>query len=369
MLTTICALLILTDPMGTGTTLSTPSSAEICGSCHRAIFEGWKKSAHAAAMESRLFQDALELAEGEFGSSTRRVCLNCHSPVGVQTDDLTLVKKVSWEGVTCDYCHSMQQVNAGGGNPTATVNFTLVKSGPSKDLFSPAHGTAFSPLLTSSTACMPCHEYRNAQGFPVLTTFSEWKSGPYGKGAQDCQSCHMYSVQGDVVDPRVKRSSMAKINLHEIPGSRSTRQLNKAIKMDLATERENDQVKVVVKLTNRGAGHDVPTGSPLRQLILEVRVDSYDGKHFRQEAKYRRTVADQAGKVLDREPAVFTKGAKTLEDTRLAPRETRTAAFSFPVPRGTQAQVEADLSYYYSPMARTEEQQKFKFLGVSRLVQ
>ncbi len=369
MFATICALLLLSYPLGKETSLATPSSAEVCGSCHRAIFEGWKKSAHAAAMESRLFQDALELAEAEFGSSTRRVCLNCHSPVSVQTDDLALVKKVSWEGVTCDYCHSMQQVNTSGGNPKATVAFTLVKSGPSKDLFSPAHGTAFSSLLTSSTVCMPCHEYRNAQGFAVLTTFSEWKSGPYGKSDEDCQSCHMYSVQGEVVDPRVKRSSMAKINLHEIPGSRSTQQLNKAVKMDLATEREGDRVKVMVKLTNRGAGHDVPTGSPLRQLLLEVRVDSYDGKHFRQEAAFRRTVADQRGKILDREPAVFTQGARAVEDTRLTPHETRTATFSFPVPRGTQAQVEADLLYYYSPMARTEEQQKFKFVSASRLVQ
>jgi hypothetical protein len=42
--------------------LKPPSSAELCGDCHRAIFDGWKKSAHATAMESRLFQDALKLA-------------------------------------------------------------------------------------------------------------------------------------------------------------------------------------------------------------------------------------------------------------------------------------------------------------------
>jgi hypothetical protein len=40
-----------------------PASAEVCGRCHRAIHEAWKESAHARAMESRLFQDALELAE------------------------------------------------------------------------------------------------------------------------------------------------------------------------------------------------------------------------------------------------------------------------------------------------------------------
>src|SRR5690348_13050323 len=59
---------------------ASPRTAEYCGDCHRAIYEGWKKSAHAAAMESRLFQDAEKAAEADYGSSSRKVCLGCHSP-------------------------------------------------------------------------------------------------------------------------------------------------------------------------------------------------------------------------------------------------------------------------------------------------
>jgi hypothetical protein len=363
-----CGLLVFYATTALAVDLKTPSSAEVCGDCHRAIYDGWKKSAHATAMESRLFQDAIEQAEADFGVPARKNCLSCHAPVAVQTGDLDLVRKVSWEGVTCDYCHSILGVTTTGGNPKAKVEFTLVKSGPSKDLVSPAHGTRFSPLHTTSLACITCHEYSNSHGFPVLATYTEWKNSSYGKDDVGCQTCHMYRVEGDVVDPRIKRSAMLTLNLHEIPGGHSIQQLNKAIKADLSAAREGDQLRVVVKLTNRGAGHDVPTGSSIRQLILEVHADSLSGRHFSDQRVYRRTVADASGAVLDREDLVFIKGARVVTDTRLAPNETKTETFSFSIPRGTQTRVKASLYYYYSPLANAE-QQKATFLELTRLVQ
>ena len=364
-----CALLVFYGTTALAVDLKPPSSAEVCGDCHRAIFDGWKRSAHATAMESRLFQDALKRAEADFGVRARKNCLACHAPVAVLTGDLELVRKVSWEGVTCDYCHSIQEVTTTGGNPKAKVEFTLVKSGPSKDLFSPAHGTRFSPLHTSSLACITCHEYSNSQGFPVLATYSEWKNSTYGRSDVGCQACHMYRIEGDVVDPRVKRSATLTLNLHEIPGGHSIQQLNKAIKADLSTTREGDRLRVVVKLSNRGAGHYVPTGSALRQLILELQADSLAGHHFSEQRIYRRTVADRSGTVLNREDLVFIKGARVVTDTRLAPNETKTETFSFPIPQGTQTRVRASLYYYYSPLASSEAQQKVTFLELTRLVQ
>src|SRR5207249_3000740 len=91
--------------------MEAPASAEVCGRCHRAIADAWKTSAHAQAMESRLFQDALEVAEQRFGSGARKTCLKCHSPIAVQVGDLSLRRKVSWEGVTCDFCHSVRDVS------------------------------------------------------------------------------------------------------------------------------------------------------------------------------------------------------------------------------------------------------------------
>ena len=238
--------------------MEAPASAEICGRCHRSIQETWKMSSHAQAMESRLFQDVLELAEDDFGPSARRTCLECHAPIAVRTGDLALSKKVSWEGVTCDYCHSIRDIAMGGPNPKAHITFAAVKSGPLKDAVSSAHGTQYSDVHTGALICASCHDYKNAAGFPVLTTYTEWKSSSFGKGGIPCQSCHMSRVAGSVVDPRIKRTSEAKINLHQMPGSHSLEQLTAAVKAQLTAVREGDALKVTVDVANAAAGHSLP---------------------------------------------------------------------------------------------------------------
>ncbi len=346
----------------------TPASAEICGRCHAAIHDAWKASVHARAMEDRLFQDSLDLAVQDFGGGIRKVCLSCHAPVAVRIGDLALDRKVSWEGVTCDYCHSIQNVSLAGLNPRAKVEFTLTKRGPLKDVDSNVHGTAYSAVFTSALACVSCHEYKTAAGFPVLATYTEWKNSRAAREGQDCQSCHMYQVAGAVVDPRVRRTKEAEINLHLMPGGHSIDQLNKAIGAKLAVSHEGGQLRVSVEVTNRGAGHSAPTGSALRQIILDVTADAYNGQHYRGERIYRRVVADAQGKEIDREHAAWVKSAKVLSDTRLAPDEKRTEAFTFPVPEGVESQVKAAFWYYYSPMARTEAQKRVTFLTLQRLV-
>lgn len=365
------ASLILLLPAGVLADQShAPQTAEYCGDCHRAIYDGWKRSVHASAMESRLFQDALKMAESDFNGDARKVCLRCHSPLAASSGDLALTRKVSWEGITCDYCHSVQEVTPTKVNPIARVEFTGVKSGPSADAVSPAHGTRFSKVHTTSQICSTCHEYRNALGFPVLTTYSEWEKSPNAKAGQQCQSCHMIGVQGNVVDVRVKSTSDKGINLHQMPGSRSVEQLNRAIQSQISTSRQGEKVKVVVKLTNAGAGHYVPTGSPMRKLILEVRMDPFgEGQAVRAERVYARTITDQKGILLEREHLSFLRAAKVVADTRIAPKETRTETFSFDVPEGRRARVEAHLYYFYSPMALTEAEQRIKFMSMSRLVQ
>lgn len=361
------AVVLLMMSAGSGPDLERPSTAEHCGRCHRATHEAWKSSSHARSMESRLFQDVLELAQQELGAGTRPLCLACHAPIALQTGDLALRSKVSWEGVTCDYCHSIREVSTAGGNPRAKVEFTMIKSGPLRDSRSLAHGTAFSTVHTSAAACAPCHEYRNAQGFPVMTTYSEWKGSRYAAEGKQCQSCHMYRVPGEVVDPHIQRST-AHVDLHQMPGSHSLEQLNKTVKARLLAAWEGEQLRVSVEVANVAAGHYVPTGSPLRQIVLEVRADAYNGKRFREERFYRRAVADRSGAVLAQEHIAFVNAARLVSDTRLQPDEKRMEVFSFPIPPGTITEVKATLWYHYSPLARTEAQKRVNFLALSRLV-
>jgi len=178
----------------------------------------------------------------------------------------------------------------------------------------------------------------------------------------------MYQVAGEVVDPRVRRSRQALVNLHEMPGSHSIRMLTSTLKAQLSTKREGNQLLVFVEVANQGAGHYVPTGSPLRQMVLEVQVDSYDGKHRGEERIYQRIIVNERGETIRREDIAFMKGAKVFSDTRLAPHETRLEKFSLPLPQGVKAQVKASFSFYYSPMARPESQNRVTFLTITKLV-
>jgi cytochrome c554/c'-like protein len=346
--------------------LAAPASAELCGRCHRAIYESWSKSAHATAMTSPIFLDAKDSAEQDFGVEARKTCLGCHAPMVGQLNDFELSRKVSWEGVTCDYCHSIREVRDDGKNPKAAVQFGSVKSGPSKDSISPAHGTAFSSVHTSAKLCAVCHEYRNSLGFPVITTYSEWKDSPSGKGDLECQQCHMELVKGAVVDPRVRRESSHRVNLHAMPGSHSVSQLDRALTAKLSAIRNGETIDVVVKVKNEGAGHDLPTGSPMRQLILEVRATAEGVTTDSARRTYTRVLADAGGAVIEKEHVAFMKAAKVVSDTRLAPDETRSETFSLAMPSSKPGRVDATFYYFHPATAGPEKSDRIKFLELSK---
>jgi hypothetical protein len=346
--------------------LPAPASAELCGQCHRAIYEAWSTSAHATAMTSPVFLDAKDSAEQESGVAARVICLGCHAPMAGQFNDLELTRKVSWEGVTCDWCHSMREVKDDGRNLRAVVQFGGVKSGPSKDSISPAHATRHSSIHTSARLCASCHEYKNALGFPVVTTYSEWKESPSGKGDLECQQCHMEVVKGDVVDPRVRRESSHLVNLHAMPGSHSVSQLNRALTAKLTATRHGEAVDVTVKVKNEGAGHFLPTGSPMRQLILEVRAAAAGVTTGTARRTYTRVLADVNGAVIDKEYVAFIEAAKVISDTRLAPDETRSETFSLAMPSDKSGRVDAIFYYFHPATSGPEKSDRIKFLELSK---
>ena len=362
----VATVLALAPAAAAAGKLPAPASAEQCGRCHRAIFDSWETSAHARAMTSPIFLDAFNVAENEFGAEARKTCLGCHAPASGLLGDADLTRKVSWEGVTCDYCHSMREVKQDGPNFKALVQFGSVKSGPSKDSLSPAHGTAYSSVHTSALLCAVCHEYSNAAGFPVVTTYSEWKASPSGKGDLECQQCHMELVKGAVVEPRVRRESSHLVNLHAMPGSHSVSQLNRALTAKLTASRNGERVDVVVKVKNEGAGHDLPTGSPMRQVILEVRATSAGVAVATETRTYTRVLADADGKTIEKEYVAFLRAAKVVSDTRLAPDETRLETFKFRVPAGQSARIDAIFYYFHPATADPDKSDRIKFLDLSK---
>ena len=326
-------------------------SAEVCGRCHRDILDAWKASIHAKSLEDTVFQDCLEQAQRQFGNAVQSRCLACHAPTVAFTGDTTLENKVSWEGVTCDFCHSISQVDLRNLERPYRLQVGSAKFGPLKDAFAHGHPVAFSNIHTDAIVCAGCHDARNAGGLMVLSSYSEWQGSSFAADRATCLSCHMTPVKGRVVDPKVLRLKDARVNLHQMPGGHSVDQLNKALWARIAAQKSGAQLEVKVIVRNRGAGHMVPTGSPLRRLVLSVEVYTSLGRRLTAERIYQRVIADEKGALLSDEPSVWIRGARVASDNRLKPNEERTEIFRFDLSGAQATRAQAHFSYLYSPMA------------------
>lgn len=343
------------------------SSAEVCGRCHRDILAAWKTSLHAQAADDTVFQDCLMDARKQFGEAVETRCLGCHAPTVAYSGDREMVTKVSWEGVTCDFCHSISQVELANRERPYRLQIGSTKFGPLQNALSRGHGVSFSRLHTDPVICAGCHDSRNEHGLMVLSTYSEWQESSFATERGSCLNCHMSPVKARVVDPKVLRLKDAPVNLHQMPGGHSVDQLNKALLARVVAHREGNGLAVQVFLRNRGAGHMIPTGSPLRKLVLTVAVDTGVGARLTAEREYRRVIVDAHGAELTDEAGVWLKGARAAADNRLKPHEERVETFAFAVPPGRQARIQAHLSYRYSPM-ESPETQRVSFLTVPAIV-
>jgi hypothetical protein len=245
------------------------------------------------------------------------------------------------------------------------VQAGLVKTGPLKGAKPTGHDVAYSPAYTSSTICAPCHQHTNDKKFDVLTTYAEWESSAYPAKGTTCQTCHMRTGTGNIVDPKIARSATSSINVHEMPGGRSVAELNRALQVQVQAERRGSMVDVTVTVLNRGAGHKVPTGSPLRAIVLVVEADNSAGARQTATRTFARVVVDEAGLDLSDEGGVFQRAARTVSDNRFAPGQRWTERFSFPMPGTAPVRALARFYYRYAPDASTRPDPGMPFLSVS----
>jgi hypothetical protein len=341
------------------------TSAEECGRCHQDIHRYWKSSMHAQSSDSPRFQQVFLKAKADSGRDPG--CLVCHAPAVVYTQDTKWEKKTSWEGVTCDFCHSVRSVKIGSDRPFV-IEPGPVKTGPLEGANPTVHDAAFSQVFTSSTLCAPCHQATNDKNFDVLTTFAEWQASPYPAQNTTCQTCHMRATTGNIVDPKIARSATSSINIHEMPGGHSVTELNRALLAQVTAERKGDTIEVTVNVVNRGAGHKVPTGSPLRTIVMVVEADNAAGARQVATRTFGRVVVDGAGQELNDEAGVFQHAAKTVSDNRLAPGERKIEHFSFPMPRTAPVRALARFYYRYAPEASARPDPGMPFLSVSAWV-
>jgi len=174
------------------------TSAQQCAKCHQAIHVFWSESEHSRSATSKPFLAALAAAVGAAPDkdAARRACVWCHAPTALASGDYALEGPIAREGVTCDFCHTVADVDLRKPGHPFELQPGKVKRGPLEYVKSPPfHDTAYSVLHKSSPLlCASCHEHQNAHGVPVLSTYTEWMAGPYPARGQTCQECHMHDA-------------------------------------------------------------------------------------------------------------------------------------------------------------------------------
>ena len=251
----------------------TSLSAESCGTCHQDHYNEWKYSTHSHAWTDLQFQAELKKETSPF------MCINCHIPLQNQQEYIIkgLVngdyynpvkvknphfdKALQQEGINCASCHVRNNVIIG---PTGT------NKAP--------HKTVKDTLHLSEQLCISCHNAVAEINDNLVCTFEtgdEWKAGPY-IGKKNCISCHMDTITRAVVPGYEKRKS----HRHFFPGSGIPKFESKETKMlnglefnpskIAKTQHLNDSLHFKFKITNKHAGHKVPTADPERFILTNV---------------------------------------------------------------------------------------------------
>jgi hypothetical protein len=279
-------------------------------------------------------------------AAIRRHCVWCHAPTALVTGDYALQKPITREGVSCDFCHTVADVHLGRSDHPFDLQPGKVKRGPMEYAKSAAHETAYSTLhKSSSLLCASCHEHTNVHGVPVLSTYSEWTTGPYAARGQTCQECHMPLVPGTTVGEGLE-STQRRINLHRLAGGSLDSRVRGGLELrfaSIAVHAASADVEVV--LANTGVGHSAPGGLSSKSLVLAVGVDTGSGKLVqRLERIYRRELKGADGRALTTVPDLFLESIAVGEDTRIKQKEARSERFTLPLPGAWKAIV-ARLEY------------------------
>lgn len=333
------------------------TSARVCGSCHEDIYNTWKNSLHAFSLSDPIFDVAYMHALKEAGDDAKQLCLRCHAPMTMFNGDFDLDQGVTREGVSCDFCHTITEVDLGNPEKPYSADPGLVKRSVLKEARSPTHEVVYSDLHGKSEFCGGCHNYSAPSGVAIMSTYEEWRNGPYAEEGIQCQNCHMVLTEGSVVSSDYKTSAPG-FHLHNL--IHDTNQLKSAMQVRvLSAERTSHGLNVEVEVENVGSGHMVPTGMPSREVVLRVSVESKEDV-LTKERRYRKVVADEIGRPLTRDFEMLLRGARILTDNRIAPREKRREAFRFDVPEAGSLTVKATLTYVYSPMVLDKRELNIK---------
>jgi len=327
-------------------------SAKECASCHVDVFKEWSTTMHSKAWTDPYFQ-----VDFVFDGSLQ-ICKNCHIPLDRQQEHLVLGfhDKEKWdpilapnpnfdrnlqqEGVTCAVCHLKEGKIVGPTGSTHVPHPVSKIEGPNQ-MCVRCH-VVDGKRWDTFYRFPPCGTVAEIQATRVAKTGEKGGATPHGTSGEitaenaaalGCVECHMPVVRRPVVaggEPRLVRR-------HIWRGGHDPDMVKKGldIKLTEAPGSSAQTRRYTITLTNVGAAHYLPTGTPDRHLTVRLRT------------------LDAGGKVLDKQnhklgrTVMWRPFIIDLWDTRLPRWKPRT--FDIEVPTagpGAPAALEAVVHYF-----------------------
>ncbi len=360
-----------------------------CGHCMAPSFPEWSDSAHSGAATNPRF---LSLYNGADLSGEDTVapgykldfpgtagnCAACHAPGAAANapldTDMNTLTGVNREGVFCEFCHKIGDVylDPATGRPfpdaPGVLSLRLHRVYPGDQLFfgtldDVTRRVSYLPLEQQSQFCAPCHQFAFGDA-PIYESYREWQESPYPAEGIECQTCHMPSGTSPTFVLPEKgglQRDPGRLASHRDLGLKDIEFMQSTVAMTVTAQQTAGAVWVDVALHNAGAGHHVPTDSPLRNMILTVRATDSQGQALAQ--RTGPTVpawgGDQAGlagqgyaKILqdiasgEAPVASYWKPVRILSDNRIAARATDITHYTFAAPAdGAPAHITATLTF------------------------
>lgn len=156
-------------------------------------------------------------------------------------------------------------------------------------------------------------------------------------------------TEGLVVRPDVKETTRG-VNLHNLQGGHSVDKVKEAATVRIKEmQKFPGSVRIRADVTNTGSGHSIPTGTPSRELLLEVGLLSVPENRLieKKEVCFKKTLIGANGQILEGDAEIMVNAKKILSDTRITARETRTTHMTFVNMPANPYRVRAKLYYNY----------------------
>lgn len=327
-------------------------SARECAECHQEFFAEWSTSIHSQAWTDPYFQ-----VDWQFEGSPQ-ICKNCHIPLDRQQEHTVLGfrdqekldpileandkfdKQLQHEGVTCAACHLRD------GKILGVLGLT-----------DSPH--AVETLDNANRICIGCHVVSGERWdtffkFPPCGTVAEIQSGGeprkvVGSGEFSateladlgCVECHMPLQER----PLVAGGSIRKVRQHLWRGGHDPEMVTRGLTVNFSppADAATDNDSFVLAISNTGAAHYIPTGTPDRHLTVALRLlDTHNRLLLEQLHVLKRRV-------------MWRPFIVDLWDTRLPRGEQREYTLRIPDEfKGEAATVEATVTYHLLDEARRQ---------------